>query len=402
MYEGHFGLSKPPFKITPDPEFFFPGGNRGTILGALVYAISRGEGIVKVVGEVGSGKTMLCRMLERELPAECDIVYLANPRLGADEILYAIAFELGVEVALGDNKLEVLHALQQYLLDKHAHGRRVIVFIEEAQGTPVETLEEIRMLSNLETSQDKLLQIVLFGQPELDHKLDRHEIRQLRERITHGFYLEPFGLTEVRDYINLRLRASGHRGGDLFDRRALKLLAQRSRGLLRRINVLADKALLAAFATNESAVGARHVRLAAKDSEFAEHRALLGRGSLLTGAAVTAIALTAAVLWTSFAREILPLPPNSDTAAGAQAQSLPVHATLSPPAVHATAPASTGVADQIPAKRRLFDDDGHGLPTVSPATGYVGITHLRPDTRAAVKVAGEGDEQSPAGTVAGR
>ena len=240
MYEGHFGLSKPPFKIAPDPEFFFPGGNRGTILGALVYAISRGEGIVKVVGEVGSGKTMLCRMLERELPAECDIVYLANPRLGADEILYAIAFELGVEVALGDNKLEVLHALQQYLLDKHAHGRRVIVFIEEAQGTPVETLEEIRMLSNLETSQDKLLQIVLFGQPELDHKLDRHEIRQLRERITHGFYLEPFGLTEVRDYINLRLRASGHRGGDLFDRRALKLLAQRSRGLLRRINVLAD------------------------------------------------------------------------------------------------------------------------------------------------------------------
>ena len=199
MYEQHFGLAKPPFRITPDPEFFFPGGNRGAVLEALVYAVMRGEGIVKVVGEVGSGKTMLCRMLERELPPSCEIVYLVNPHLTPAEILHAIAIELGIELDPAEVKLKVMHALQEYVLAKHAQNARVIVFVEEAQGMPVETLEEIRLLSNLETTQEKLLQIVLFGQPELDEKLDLHEIRQLRERITHGFELAPFDADQIRD-----------------------------------------------------------------------------------------------------------------------------------------------------------------------------------------------------------
>lgn len=268
MYERHFGLSKPPFRITPDPEFFFPGGNRGAVLEALVYAVTRGEGMVKVVGEVGSGKTMLCRMLERELPDNVIIIYLANPRLSAAEILHAIAFELKLGLGPDHSRLEVMHALQDFLLARHAEDRRVVMFVEEAQAMPLESLEEIRMLSNLETTQEKLLQIVLFGQPELDLTLARHEIRQLRERITHSFTLAPFDQSDIRDYLQTRARASGHRGTALFSPPAVRAIERRSRGLLRRINVLADKALLAAFADNASRVEASHVKRAAQDSGF--------------------------------------------------------------------------------------------------------------------------------------
>jgi MSHA biogenesis protein MshM len=293
MYSQHFGLAKTPFRITPDPEMFFPGGNRGAVLDALVYAISRGEGIVKVVGEVGSGKTMLCRMLERELPDHCEIIYLANPRLEPDEILHAIAVELELPVPATATKPEALRALHDYLLTRHAANRRVVMFVEEAQGTPLATLEEIRLLSNLETSQDKLLQIVLFGQPELDAKLAMHEIRQLNERITFRFDLAPFRTAEIRDYLNTRLRASGYRGAELFSGPAIRELARHSRGLLRRINILADKALLAAFAANARRVTAAHVRLAARDSAF-----LVGRAwrPALLAASLAALVLTGVLL----------------------------------------------------------------------------------------------------------
>jgi energy-coupling factor transporter ATP-binding protein EcfA2 len=140
MYSQHFGLDRTPFRITPDPAFFFPGGNRGAVLDALIYAISRGEGIVKVVGEVGSGKTMLCRMLERELPEHCEIIYLANPRLAPDEILHAIAVELELPVAATATRLDVMRALHEHLVGRHAANRRVVMFVEEAQGMPLATL----------------------------------------------------------------------------------------------------------------------------------------------------------------------------------------------------------------------------------------------------------------------
>ena len=269
MYLNFFGLNKDPFKITPDPDFFFSGGNRGAVLEALCYAIAKGEGIVKVVGEVGSGKTMLCRMLERELPKNCEIIYLANPRLSADEVLFAIAHELQLPLANGVSKLEALGVLQKFLLEKHAADKRVVMFIEEAQGMQLDTLEEIRMLSNLETTQEKLLQIVLFGQPELDQKLGVHEIRQLKERITYSFDLAPLNVEEIRDYIYTRLRTSNYRGNELFEKRAIKLLAKHSCGLLRRINVLADKSLLAAFSVGAHKVERKHVLMAIKDSNFA-------------------------------------------------------------------------------------------------------------------------------------
>ncbi len=272
MYYDYFNLKQPPFRITPDTSLFFPGGDRGAILDALIYAIVSGEGIVKLVGEVGSGKTTLCRMLEKELPANVEIVYLANPSLSPDNILHAIAFELGIKVQPDSSRLKVMNDLQNYLLERHAENKQVVVFVEEAQSMPIATLEEIRLLSNLETAQNKLLQIVIFGQPELDVMIARQEIRQLKERITYSFYLNPLKPEEIKDYINSRLRACGYRSTELFNEKAIKCIAKYSNGLLRRINILADKSLLACYAANVNCVTAKHVELAASETEFVSDR----------------------------------------------------------------------------------------------------------------------------------
>lgn len=268
MYYDYFGFKQAPFKITPDTNLFFPGGDRGAVLEALIYAILNGEGIVKVVGEVGSGKTMLCRMLEKELPDKVDIVYLANPKLSPENTLHAIAFELKLPIKPDTSRLQVMTDLQQYLVQRHAENKQVVVFVEEAQGMPLGTLEEIRLLSNLETQQNKLLQIVLFGQPELDEMIATPEIRQLKERITYSFQLKPFKTSDIQDYITTRLRACGYRTGGLFSPAAIKAIERYSQGLVRRINILADKSLLAAYAATCQVVTDKHVFQAARDSEF--------------------------------------------------------------------------------------------------------------------------------------
>jgi len=271
MYYEHFGLSQAPFKITPNTDFFFGGGNRGPILEALIYAITQGEGIVKVTGEVGSGKTMLCSMLQTRLPAHVETVYLANPSVSPEEILHAIAFELQLDIPRDASRLAVMHAIQDHLLKRHAEGKRVVLFVEESQGMPIATLEEIRLLSNLETKSDKLLQIVLFGQPELDDNLRGNSIRQLKERITHSFRLEPLTAAETREYLMFRLRAAGYRGPDLFSDGIIREIARISGGLTRRINLVTDKALLAAFSENTHSVRQKHLDAAVRDSEFARN-----------------------------------------------------------------------------------------------------------------------------------
>ena len=270
MYYSFFGLSLPPFKITPDTDMFFDGGNRGAILEALIYAISQGEGIIKVTGEVGSGKTMLCRMLQTRLPESVETIYLANPSVSRDEILHAIAFEMQLPVPKDANRIEAMHRINDYLLERHAEGKHVVLFVEESQSMPLETLEEVRLLSNLETGHHKLLQIVLFGQPELDDNLRRPEIRQLRERITHSFSLTPLPASDVRRYLTFRLRAAGYRGPDLFSRRVVDYISRVSQGLTRRVNIVADKALLAAFADGTHNVSIKHVKAAVHDTEFAD------------------------------------------------------------------------------------------------------------------------------------
>jgi len=268
LYYPHFGLKEPPFKITPNTDFFFSGCNRGAVLDALIYAITNGEGIIKVVGEVGSGKTMLCRMLQTILPEKIESIYLANPSVAPEDVLHAIAFELQLKVPKNADRLKVMQLLQEHLLKRHQEGRQVVIFVEEAQGMPLATLEEIRLLSNLETKQDKLLQIVLFGQPELDTNLSETHIRQLRERITHSFYLEPLGTKDIGEYLILRLRAAGYHGPHLFSEAAIKKLSASAKGLARRVNILADKSLLAAYADNVYQVTPKHVKAAIQDSEF--------------------------------------------------------------------------------------------------------------------------------------
>jgi MSHA biogenesis protein MshM len=268
VYNEHFGLAQPPFKITPNTAFFFPGGNRGPILDALVYAITQGEGIVKVTGEVGSGKTMLCRMLESSLPDTVETIYLANPSVEPGEILNAIAFELHLTIAPQSSRLQVMQQVQEHLVQRHAEGKQVVIFVEEAQATPIATLEEIRLLSNLETQHHKLLQIVLFGQPELDEILADAHIRQLKERITHSFRLDPLNTTDIRAYLNFRMRQAGYKGPDVFSVGAVREIARASLGLTRRVNIIADKALLAAYTEHTHEISPRHVLAAAKDSEF--------------------------------------------------------------------------------------------------------------------------------------
>lgn len=271
MYLDHFGLKEPPFRITPDTDFFFQGANRGATLEALLYAITHDEGIVKVSGEVGSGKTMLCRVLMERLPSGVETIYLANPSLSRDEILFAIADELKLD-AREERMTRVLRSLQDHLIHLFAAGRRVVVLIDEAHAMPKETLEEIRLLSNLESNRHKLLQIVLFGQPELDANLDTADMRQLRERITHSFRLEPLVRSDIESYIDFRMRAAGYRGPKVFTAGAIKLIAATSQGLTRRVNILADKALLAAFADGSHSVTEREAGRAARDSEFRRRR----------------------------------------------------------------------------------------------------------------------------------
>lgn len=294
MYLDHFGLDQPPFRITPDTRVFYPGGERGAVLDALAWAIDNGDGIVKVVGEVGSGKTMLCRMLATRLPEHVDVVYLVNPGLGPEDIVPAIAFELGLDIDHA-NGLATQHRLHEALVERHARGRQVVVFIEEAQNMPLGTLEALRLLSNLETDDSKLLQIVLFGQPELDDKLDAEEIRQLRERITHAFDLHPLAGRDVTRYLNFRLRAAGYRGPELFRPAIARALNRRAQGLIRRLNLLADKTLLAAYAEGTHTLHRRHVRRATRDSRPAgasggRRRALLGLSAALTLVAAALVA----------------------------------------------------------------------------------------------------------------
>jgi len=297
MYYEYFGLNQAPFRITPNTDFFFDGGNRGPILEALIYAVTHGEGIVKVSGEVGSGKTMLCNMLLERLPENVETVYIANPSVSPDEILHAIAFDLQLGTAPAATRLEVMRALQDYLLKRHAEGKHVVVFVEESQGMPLATLEEIRLLSNLETRNDKLLQIVLFGQPELDDNLRLPNIRQLRERITHSFRLPPLNANEVREYLMFRMRAAGYHGPELFADNIVKRITHASSGLTRRVNLIADKALLAAFSENTHTLKARHIDAALRDSEFGPVAAAPARANRRWGwilAAVSGVAVGAA------------------------------------------------------------------------------------------------------------
>jgi MSHA biogenesis protein MshM len=342
MYLEHFGLNEPPFRITPHTDFFFDGADRGATLEALIYAILNDEGIVKVSGEVGSGKTMLCRVLMERLPGQVETIYLTTPSLGRDEILYAIADEL--RLVFSQSRMSVaLRELQEHLIRLYAEGRRVVVLIDEAHAMPEETLEQVRLLSNLETSRHKLLQIVLFGQPELDEALARPTLRQLRDRITHSFRMRPLSEAEVARYLSFRMRAAGYRGPDVFTPKAVALLTRASDGLTRRINILADKSLLSAFSSNAHSITPRHARAAIADSEFSPLRRAGRPAIYIAGALVAGILIGLAVHWAP--RTDVPAAP-----APAKVAEAPPAAPAAPaPPTLAPAPAAAAARAAVPA-----------------------------------------------------
>ncbi|HMM71956.1 MAG TPA: AAA family ATPase, partial [Rhodocyclaceae bacterium] len=265
MLLDHYGLSEPPFGLTPHTEFFFSGGERGPILDALLYAIDHEDGIVQVAGEVGTGKTMLARMLLERLPPSVQAIYLANPSLGRDDMLSVLATELQVEPA-SERTVARIRGIEERLVELYAAGRRILLIIDEAHTMPADTLELIRLLANLETTRHKLLRILLFAQPELDALLARPDMRQLKDRITQRFMLRPLDRTEFASYLRHRLTRAGYRGPDLFSPAAVGILHRASGGLVRRTHVLAGKALLAAYAQGRHAVGRREAEAAIQDA----------------------------------------------------------------------------------------------------------------------------------------
>ena len=269
MYLKHFGLTEMPFGITPDTSFTYSGQCHQEALNTLMLALTAGEGFVKICGEVGTGKTLLCRRMLQSLGDGWVTAYLPNPNLDADTLFLALAEELGIKEPARFDQYHLLREINHMLLDLARAKKRVVVLIDEAQAMPLETLEALRLLSNLETEKRKLLQIVLFGQPELDDRLNRPEIRQLRQRIAFHYRLEGIRKSEIGNYVAHRLRVAGYRGEGLFSKNALRALHRASGGTPRLVNILAHKALMAVFGEGRQMAKVRHVRLARKDTEGA-------------------------------------------------------------------------------------------------------------------------------------
>ncbi|MDH3672476.1 MAG: AAA family ATPase [Gammaproteobacteria bacterium] len=268
MYQTHFGLRELPFTITPDTSFFFGHASHQETLNMLLVAARSGEGFIKVIGEVGTGKTLLCRKFLGALDQDGFVTaYIPNPYVGPMTLLLAVADELGIDYPERLNQHDLLKLLTRYLLDAHANERRVVLCLDEAQAMPIETLEALRLLTNLETERRKLMQVVLFGQPELNAKLDNPAIRQLKQRISFSGGLVPLSLSDIEYYIAHRLSIAGYNGPRLFTDAAIKRLYRASRGVPRLVNILSHKALMAAFGEGVHEVDARNVKMAVRDTE---------------------------------------------------------------------------------------------------------------------------------------
>ena len=266
MYLEHFNLKALPFTITPDTEFFMNRAGYQDALNVLVVALRSGEGFIKVVGEVGVGKTLLCRKLLKSLDDRVVTAYIHNPYLKPESLLYAIADELGLEYETNATQYWMLKQITGRLLDHHHAGKSVVLCLDEVQAMPVETLETLRLLTNLETEKQKLIQVVLFGQPELDELLEQPSVRQLKQRITFSYRLLPLNRVACTAYIRHRLVVAGMKRKDIFSSQAIDYLHHVSRGIPRLINILCHKALMVTWGEGDGTVRLRHVRHAARDT----------------------------------------------------------------------------------------------------------------------------------------
>lgn len=254
MYKNYFGFTDIPFSIAPDPRYLYLSDQHKDALAHLLYGVGEHGGFVLLTGEVGTGKTTICRCLLQQMPGDCEVAYIVNPRQTVVELLQSICDELGVYYFYEDQGTSYLvDLINEYLLESHSKGRNTILIIDEAQNLEAEVLEQLRLLTNLETNEKKLLQLILLGQPELNDLLDRQDLRQLAQRITARYHLQPLSLGETEHYVMHRLTVAGY-SGELFPKETLKLIHNASGGIPRLINVICDRCLLGVYSANGRAV----------------------------------------------------------------------------------------------------------------------------------------------------
>ena len=308
MYTSFFGLNEKPFSITPDPRYLFMSERHTEALAHLIYGVRESGGFIQLTGEVGTGKTTLVRSLLQQIPENADVAVILNPQISRNEFLSAICEELGVPLSQSTNNIMTLtNALNEYLLNNHAQGKRTIVIVDEAQNLRIDVLEQVRLLTNLETSKQKLLQIILIGQPELREILSRNDMRQLAQRITGRYHLEPLSRNETSAYIDHRLKVAGA-VGPIFSNPAKQELYRLSMGVPRMINVIADRAMLGAFTQENREITPALLRQAAtevfgKDSHLLSTWRRWRRLDVGIAAAV-ALAVAGALFWTNWSTQL--------------------------------------------------------------------------------------------------
>jgi general secretion pathway protein A len=300
MYTHFFRLARPPFSISPDPRYLFMSQSHHEALAHLMYGAGGGGGVVVLTGEIGAGKTTVCRCFLDQVPDNCNVGYIFNPKLTVQELLQAICEEFHIEVAHGDMRAGVkdyIDALNRFLLDAYAQGRNSMLIIDEAQNLAVDVLEQLRLLTNLETNERKLLQIVLIGQPELRHILARPELEQLAQRVIARYHLGALTEQETASYIQHRLSTSGLNSVSPFQQPQMKLIHQITHGVPRRINLLCDRALLGAYSLGRHNVDSGIIRTAAREL-FADDGKQRPQRRHVALAAIAAVLAASTVAWT--------------------------------------------------------------------------------------------------------
>jgi general secretion pathway protein A len=379
MYTSFFGLNEKPFSISPDPRYLFMSERHTEALAHLMYGVRESGGFIQLTGEVGTGKTTLVRSLLQQLPDTADVALILNPQLSKNEFLSTICEELGVHLPDKANSIKALiNALNAYLLENHSRAHRTILIVDEAQNLRLDVLEQVRLLTNLETTKQKLLQIILIGQPELREILSRNDMRQLAQRVTGRYHLEPLSQHETQVYIDHRLKVAGA-VGPIFTVAGKKELYRLSHGVPRRINVIADRALLGAFTQDVRQVTPNLLRKAAAEvldrsaASFSPWRRWARGGAIVAGLAV--IALGAGWAWSEWSGPAVR--GNMSTAAPATGNAVIAPGTSTEPALPAAAGAESDdsidntSSGENPA---MISADGSLPATESvPETGIAGI-----------------------------
>ena len=379
MYTAFYGLREKPFALSPDPRFLFLAESHREALAHLLYGIEQGEGFIAITGEVGTGKTTLCRTLLQRLGAESEVAFLFNPKLSALELMQAVHAEFGLEAG-GRSWRELVDQLNEFLLERKREGRRVLVIIDEAQNLETDTLEQVRLLSNLETDTAKLLQIVLLGQPELDAKLERPELRQLKQRISVRWRLLPLTASETREYVRHRLRIASGSERELFTETSLREVHRRSGGIPRVVNVLCDRALLLGYASRAATIGSQLVIAVAHElqsggppsprpAQATRRRWLLPVGGLALALGLLAVGLGLyGELRASQAEPpaALAVPAPTEAAPAAAPASAPAASEASTPASDTATPAAEPAQDPAPAPAAPADAAPAAAPPAAP------------------------------------